>query len=75
MWYSYGHKVKIVTKANKERIGKVIVFESRYDSGYDEALIWVKESEEYIYTIFQSEISSLEVKYWNEIRCPWSDTL
>lgn len=61
MFESLFHKVRLIEKSSGEpieHIGKVIVYESKYDSGCDESCLWLDNCQ----TIFpQSDIMLLQI--------------
>lgn len=60
MFNSNGHKVRLVEKDGRERTANVILFQSEWDSGCNEACIWLDDNIE-PGIVQQSDISSIEV--------------
>lgn len=44
LFESVNHKVRLIERDGRERVAKVILFESEWDSGCDEACIWLDDA-------------------------------
>ena len=60
LYESRNHKVRIIEQTGRERIAKVFLYMSRFDSGCDEACLWLDDDIE-PGILLQSEISSLQI--------------
>lgn len=60
LFESMNHNVRLIERGGRERISKVILFESEYDSGCGESRIWLDDDLE-PGILRQSEIALLQI--------------
>lgn len=60
LYESLNHKVRIIERNGRERMAKVFLFVSEYDSGCDEACIWLDDDID-PGILRQSDISLLQI--------------